>query len=126
MIDTLVIGGGAAGLYLASLHPGITILERGEECGRKLILTGGGRCNLAYAEFNFKELAKFYPRGEKFLYSVFSKFSTRNTVDFFNRIGINTYIQEDLRIFPETNSSKDIFVIQSPIFAISINFILKV
>ena len=51
-----------------------------------LLATGGGRCNLAHAEYDFKELAKNYPRGEKFLYSVFSKFSTYDTIDFFEKL----------------------------------------
>lgn len=73
-----------------------------------LLYTGGGRCNLAYAEYDFKELAKFYPRGEKFLYSIFSKFATADTLDFFNTIGVQTYTQDDLRIFPTSNSAKDV------------------
>lgn len=73
-----------------------------------LLYTGGGRCNLAYAEYDFKELVKYYPRGEKFLYSVFSQFSTADTIDFFEEIGVNTYVQDDLRIFPESNSAKEV------------------
>lgn len=73
-----------------------------------LLYTGGGRCNLAYAEYDPKELAKFYPRGEKFLYSLFSRFATSDTLDFFNQIGVNTYVQDDLRIFPMSNSAKDV------------------
>ncbi len=75
---------------------------------RTLLPTGGGRCNLAHGEYDFKELAKNYPRGEKFLYSVFSKFSTFDTIEFFKNIGVSTYIQEDMRIFPDSNSSKDV------------------
>lgn len=73
-----------------------------------LLYTGGGRCNLAYLEYDFKELAKFYPRGEKFLYSVFSKFCTGDTLSFFEKIGVKTYAQEDLRIFPASNSAQDV------------------
>ena len=73
-----------------------------------LLYTGGERCNLAYAEYDFRELAKFYPRGEKFLYSLFSKFATGETTDFFQNIGVDTYIQDDLRIFPTSNSAQDV------------------
>lgn len=73
-----------------------------------LLYTGGGRCNLAYCEYDFKELAKFYPRGEKFLYSVFSKFATSETIDFFKSIGVDTYVQDDLRIFPTSDSAKEV------------------
>lgn len=73
-----------------------------------LLATGGGRCNLAHDEFDFKELAHSYPRGEKFLYSPFSKFSTADTLEFFENIGVKTYTQEDGRIFPVSNSAKDV------------------
>ena len=63
---------------------------------------------MAYNELDFKELAKNYPRGEKFLYSVFSKFSTSETINFFLNIGIKTYKQDDNRIFPTSNSAKDV------------------
>lgn len=75
---------------------------------RTLLPTGGGRCNLAHAEYDFKELAKNYPRGEKFLYSVFSKFSTYDTLALFDEFKIETYTQEDNRIFPTSNSAKDV------------------
>lgn len=73
-----------------------------------LLPTGAGRCNLAYCEYDNNELVKFYPRGGKFLLSVFSRFSTGDTINFFNNINVNVYVQDDLRIFPQTNSSKDV------------------
>jgi len=73
-----------------------------------LLATGGGRCNLAHAEYDFRELAKSYPRGEKFLYSVFSRFSTVDTLAFFEKIGVETYTQPDGRIFPVSNSAVDV------------------
>ena len=107
-----VIGGGPAGCMAA-----ITACENNEneivifdknDVLKTLLPTGGGRCNLAFSEFDFKELTKFYPRGEKFLYSVFSKFSTADTIDFFKKIGIKTYTQVDKRIFPVSDSSLDV------------------
>jgi len=106
-----IIGGGASGYFCAYLliKNGIqvTIFDKGEPL-RTLLPTGGGRCNLAHAEYDFKELAKNYPRGEKFLYSIFSKFSTYDTLNEFNNIGIETYTQDDGRIFPVSNSAKDV------------------
>lgn len=105
-----IIGAGPAGCmcaYYLQNDLDVTVFDYGSPL-RTLLPTGGGRCNLAHAEFDFKELAKNYPRGEKFLYSVFSKFSTADTIDFFNNIGIKTYIQDDMRIFPESNSAKDV------------------
>ncbi len=105
-----IIGSGAAGCMCANLLQDkfdVTVFDKGNFL-RTLLPTGGGRCNLANAQYDFKELAKNYPRGEKFLYSIFSKFSTANTLEFFNSIGVKTYTQDDNRIFPISNSSKDV------------------
>ena len=105
-----IIGGGPAGCmcgYFASQDNDVTIFDFKQPL-QTLLYTGGGRCNLAYSEYDFRELAKFYPRGEKFLYSVFSKFSTAETIEFFKKIGVDTYVQDDLRIFPTSNSAGDV------------------
>ena len=106
-----IIGAGAAGCmcayFLLKKGLNVTIFDIGSPL-RTLLPTGGGRCNLAHAEFDFKELAKNYPRGEKFLYSVFSKFGTADTLSTFEEIGVNTYTQENGRIFPESNSAKEV------------------
>lgn len=106
-----IIGAGPAGCVCAKylLDCGIkaTIFDKGKYL-RTILPTGGGRCNLAHNEFNFKDLAKNYPRGEKFLYSIFSRFATQETLDLFQSIGIDTYVQDDNRIFPKSNSSKEV------------------
>lgn len=106
-----IVGAGAAGCLCAYflLKKGfeITLFDKGSPL-RTILPTGGGRCNLAHAEFDPKELAKNYPRGERFLYSIFSKFSTGDTIEVFENMGIKTYIQENGRIFPESNSAKDV------------------
>ena len=73
-----------------------------------LLPTGGGRCNFAHAEFDNYELIKYYPRGGKFLLSVFSKFSAGDTIDFLEKIGVPSYIQDDGRVFPVSDSAKDV------------------
>jgi len=112
MTKICVIGGGPAGIMtsiIASKNKENEIFVLDKSIILNTILpTGGGRCNLAHAEYNFKELAKFYPRGEKFLFSIFSQFATGETLEFFEEIGIKTYAQDDNRIFPKTNSSKDV------------------
>lgn len=106
-----IIGAGASGCVCAYLLQKagfeVTLFDKGMPL-RTLLPTGGGRCNLAHAEYDFKELAKNYPRGEKFLYSVFSKFSTYDTLALFDEFKIETYTQEDNRIFPTSNSAKDV------------------
>lgn len=110
-IRVAIIGAGASGCICAYhlLKSGIqvTLFDKGSPL-RTLLPTGGGRCNLAHAEYNFKELVKNYPRGEKFLLSAFSKFSTWDTLALFEEMGIKTYVQEDNRIFPESNSAKNV------------------
>ena len=105
-----IVGGGPAGCicaYFLQNKFDVTVFDKRSPL-RTLLPTGGGRCNLAHAEYDFRELAKNYPRGEKFLYSVFSKFSTADTVEFFDKIGVKTDIQDDMRIFPNSNSAKHV------------------
>ncbi len=106
-----IVGGGPAGCICAyflrqkGFQP--VIFEKNSPL-KTLLPTGGGRCNLAHAEFDLRELAANYPRGEKFLYSVFSKFSTAETLEFFEKIGVKTYVQDDFRIFPVSDSASDV------------------
>lgn len=105
-----VIGGGPAGCFCAYWlqdFANVTVFEARSPLAT-LLVTGGGRCNFAHEEYDFRELAKNYPRGEKFLYSVFSKFGTDDTVKCFESIGVQSYVQEDLRIFPQSNSALDV------------------
>lgn len=110
-IKVAIVGAGASGCICAChlLKAGIkvTLFDKNLPL-RTLLPTGGGRCNLAHAEYDFKELAKNYPRGEKFLYSVFSQFATSETIEMFQKMGIETYTQEDGRIFPKSNSAKEV------------------
>ena len=106
-----IIGAGASGCicayWLIKFGYSVTLFDKGSPL-RTILPTGGGRCNLAHAEYDTRELAKNYPRGEKFLYSIFSKFSTADTLEMFEDFGIKTYTQENGRIFPESNSAKEV------------------
>lgn len=105
-----IVGAGPAGCicaYFLQDDYDVTLFDKGKFL-RTILPTGGSRCNLAHAEFDIKSLAKNYPRGEKFLYSIFSRFSTLDTTQFFKNIGVDTYVQDDNRIFPVSNSSKDV------------------
>lgn len=106
-----IIGGGPAGCicaYFLKQNGVLPVIFEKNSPLKTLLPTGGGRCNLAHAEFDLRELAANYPRGEKFLYSVFSKFGTSETLEFFEKIGVKTYVQYDLRIFPDSNSSAEV------------------
>ncbi len=106
-----IIGAGPAGCicayYLLQHGIEVSLFDKGKFLNT-ILPTGGGRCNLAHAEFDYRNLAKNYPRGEKFLYSIFSKFGTQETLQFFDSIGVKTYTQDDNRIFPTSNSSLDV------------------
>lgn len=112
--DVIIAGGGAAGFFAAinivENNPDlkVVILERGSEVLTKVKVSGGGRCNVTHAEFDPQELVKYYPRGEKELLGPFHTFMTGDTMAWFNEKGIALKIEEDGRIFPESNSSQTI------------------
>lgn len=104
-----VIGCGAAGglvSILLSKNPELKVTAFDiNEPFSTLLPTGGGRCNLTYDEDDVREFVKNYPRGNKFLMSVFSKFGQAKTRELFKDLGIKTYVQQDKRVFPVTDSS---------------------
>ena len=104
-----IIGSGASGALCAYfLKDEKPVLYDISEPLRTILPTGGGRCNLSHAEYDVKDLVKNYPRGEKFLYSVFSRFGVYETVSLFEELGVKTYTQDNGRIFPVSDSSKDV------------------
>ena len=106
-----IIGGGPSGvmtaIFAAQKNYNVTIFEKGDLL-KTLLKTGNGRCNITYNEPDFKELTKFYPRGNKFLYSVFARFNVLDTINVFEKIGVKLYTQDDNRMFPVSNSAKDV------------------
>ncbi|QXP57044.1 NAD(P)/FAD-dependent oxidoreductase [Cellulophaga sp. HaHa_2_95] len=114
MFDVIIVGGGAAGFYaaihIAETNPAfkIAILERGKEVLTKVKVSGGGRCNVTHAEFDPNELVKNYPRGEKELRGPFHTYCSGDTIAFFDKRGITLKIEEDGRMFPESNTSQTI------------------
>lgn len=112
--DIIIVGGGAAGFFtainIAEKNPKlkIAILERGKEVLNKVRISGGGRCNVTHACFEPNELVKFYPRGEKELRGPFHQFCSGDTIEWFERHGVELKIEEDGRMFPVSNSSQTI------------------
>jgi|25_taG_2_1085351.scaffolds.fasta_scaffold01121_5 hypothetical protein len=112
--DIVIIGGGAAGFFTAinaaemAPEAKICILERGKDVLTKVRISGGGRCNVTHAEFLPKELTRNYPRGEKELRGPFHSFMTGDTIEWFEKRGVPLKIEEDGRMFPESNSSETI------------------
>lgn len=112
--DVIIVGGGAAGFFTAinitERNPrlSIAILERGKEVLSKVRISGGGRCNVTHACFDPKELTQFYPRGEKELLGPFHQFCSGDTIAWFEEHGVTLKIEEDGRMFPESDSSQTI------------------
>lgn len=86
----------------------IAILERGNKVLTKVKVSGGGRCNVTHAEFEPHELSQNYPRGGKELLGPFHTFMTGDTIDWFEKRGVELKIEEDGRMFPITDSSQTI------------------
>jgi len=112
--DIIIVGGGAAGFFtainIAEKNPKlkIAILERGKEVLSKVRVSGGGRCNVTHACFEPNELVKFYPRGEKELRGPFHQFCSGDTIEWFEKHGVELKIEDDGRMFPVSNSSQTI------------------
>ncbi|AIG29229.1 flavoprotein [Flavobacterium psychrophilum] len=112
--DIIIVGGGAAGFFAAinivenSPKTKVCILERGQEVLTKVRISGGGRCNVTHACFVPNDLVKFYPRGEKELRGPFYQFCSGDTIDWFEKHGVELKIEDDGRMFPTSNSSQTI------------------
>ncbi|KQB38141.1 Flavoprotein [Flavobacterium daejeonense] len=112
--DIIIVGGGAAGFFtainIAEKNPKlkIAILERAADVLQKVRISGGGRCNVTHACFEPNELVKFYPRGEKELRGPFHQFCSGDTIEWFEKHGVELKIEEDGRMFPVSNSSQTI------------------
>ena len=112
MKKVIIIGGGASGFFTAAnidtkLYD-VTILEQNSDVLQKVKISGGGRCNVSHACFDPRELVQFYPRGNKELLSVFTKFQPEDTMNWYEEHGVALKIEDDNRIFPESNSSQSI------------------
>jgi predicted Rossmann fold flavoprotein len=110
----IVIGGGAAGFFsavnIAEMYPGcsVTLLEKSSKLLSKVRVSGGGRCNVTHSCFDNKLLVKHYPRGEKELMNVFSRFSAADTIQWFEKRGVELKTEADGRMFPTTDNSETI------------------
>lgn len=110
----VIIGGGASGFFAAinaSINfpdAKIIILEKSNKILSKVRVSGGGRCNVTHHCFENNELIKNYPRGEKELRQVFSQFSVQDTIDWFLKRGVKLKVEQDGRMFPESNTSETI------------------
>ena len=111
MSKVLVVGGGAAGMFAAifAAYNGneVHIYEKNEKLGKKLYITGKGRCNITNA-CDMDTLFASVVTNSKFLYSCFYGYTNQDVIDFFERIGVATKIERGNRVFPVSDHSSDV------------------
>ncbi len=116
-----IIGGGAAGLMAAAtlLESGgfeVDLFERNKGLGAKVIISGGGRCNVTTGITQRKELLSKYTRGAEFLKFALGKFSPKKVMEWFEGHGVKLKIENDLRVFPVSDDGKDVVGVFEKIF----------
>ncbi|MFN8595367.1 MAG: aminoacetone oxidase family FAD-binding enzyme, partial [Anaerolineae bacterium] len=110
----VIIGGGAAGFFAAvtcaEANPAarVIILEKSRRVLSKVLISGGGRCNVTHACFDPAELIRHYPRGAAALRGSFTRFQPRDTIAWFEQRGVRLKTEPDGRVFPITDRSETI------------------
>lgn len=109
--DIIVIGGGSAGLMasVAASEDGaqVLLIDKGNKLGRKLGISGGGRCNVTNAK-EIDDLIKYIPGNGRFLYSALANFSNRDIMSFFENMGIQLKEEDNGRMFPVSDKAKTV------------------
>jgi len=111
---TAIIGGGAAGLMAAATildadpEADVFLLERNDGLGKKVIISGGGRCNVTTGILDVRTVLTKYPRGSKFLSSAMFSFPPEAVQAWFEANGVPLKTEDDLRVFPVSNDGRDI------------------
>ncbi|MEI6309666.1 MAG: NAD(P)/FAD-dependent oxidoreductase, partial [bacterium] len=107
--EVVVVGGGPAGMMAAGraaeLGRTVLLLEKNPTLGNKLLLTGGGRCNLTNFVPEIDAMLAHFHGNERFLYSAFAQFGAQDTLDFFHRFGMATKEEAEGRVFPLSNKA---------------------
>lgn len=110
--DVIVIGGGAAGMMAAGIAASkgrrVLLIEKNKKLGEKLSITGGGRCNIANAEEDERLLLSHFGDAANFLHSPFSQSGLKETIEFFDSIGVPTMTEARKRMFPQSQSAEDV------------------
>ncbi len=109
-----IIGGGAAGLMAAAAiqerdpHAEVALIEKNDGLGKKVIISGGGRCNVTTGIHDIRTVLSKYPRGGKFLNSAMRRFPPEAVYDWYESHGVPLKTEDDLRVFPQSNDGHDV------------------
>lgn len=110
--DVIVVGGGPSGMMAAGCAGmrglRVLLLEKNPILGKKLSITGGGRCNVTNGEEDIRILLSHYGNAEQFLYSAFSQFKSADTVKFFESHGLPLKTEDRKRMFPKSERAPDV------------------
>ncbi len=110
--DLIVIGGGPSGMMCAGraaeCGARVLLIEKNTTLGKKLLLTGGGRCNITHADFDTESFVSNFGDAKKYLYSPFSQFSVTETFDFFAKRHLPLVTEARNRVFPKTQKATDV------------------
>ena len=111
--DVVVIGGGPAGMMAAGRAAergrSVLLLEKNPILGKKLLITGGGRCNVTNNKPEIRTMLEKYEGNDKFLFSAFSQFDVEDTLNFFNQRGMATKEEAEGRVFPVSNKAQSVW-----------------
>jgi len=111
-LDVIVIGAGASGMMAAGVAARegkrVLILEKNKVVGKKLSITGGGRCNITNAQYDTRLLLENYGNASKFLFSAFDQFNNKDAFTFFEKENLPLYTEERLRVFPKSQKAHDV------------------
>ncbi len=111
--DVIVIGGGPAGMMAAGRAAErdrrVLLLEKNSILGKKLLITGGGRCNLTNNKPEVRTMLAQYKESDKFLFSAFTQFGVTETLHFFNERGMATKEEAEGRVFPASNKAESVW-----------------
>ena len=110
--DVIIIGGGASGLMAAGVAAArgqkVLLLEKNSSLGKKLRITGGGRCNITNAEKDLRALLSRYGEAEPFLHSAFAAYGVKETLEHFHNLGLTTKVEAENRVFPTSEDANDV------------------
>tara|TARA_B100000609_G_scaffold108875_1_gene86433 strand:+ start:307 stop:1512 length:1206 start_codon:yes stop_codon:yes gene_type:complete len=129
-MKTAIIGGGASGFFTAINtkenfpNSEIIIFEKSNKLLTKVLVSGGGRCNVTNSERSISVFSRSYPRGERQLKKLFGRFNNQHVIEWFKNKGVELVSEADRRMFPKSNTSQtiyDLFVSQADKLGVKIN-----